>query len=193
MYKTKGENMENRVCPWYIGYLLANPLRAIYQNPSSILGPYLKPGMKVLEVGPGMGFFTLPMAAIVGDTGKIYSVDLQDKMLSSLRRRARRRKLDHIIDTRLCSGSSLGVESLKETMDFVLAFAVVHEIPETERFLDEVRDSLRTGGTMLVSEPKGHVKEDEFESLIISVEKHGFKILERPNIRGGHSAVFAKK
>jgi ubiquinone/menaquinone biosynthesis C-methylase UbiE len=63
-------------------------MRRLFQDPETILSPYIKSGMKVLEVGPGMGFFSLPMARLIGETGRIYCVDLQEKMLKSLQRRA---------------------------------------------------------------------------------------------------------
>jgi len=55
-------------------------MRRLFQDPETILSPYIKSGMKVLEVGPGMGFFSLPMARLIGETGRIYCVDLQEKM-----------------------------------------------------------------------------------------------------------------
>ncbi len=95
--------MEKRICPWYLGYVLASPLRRLFQKPEKILGPYVKPGMKILEVGPGMGFFSLPMARLVGGTGRIVCIDLQEKMLHHLRRRAVKANLQSRIETRLCT------------------------------------------------------------------------------------------
>ena len=54
--------MGHRVCPWWLGYVLASPVRRLLQNPAEVVGPYVRPGMTVLEPGPGMGFFTLEMA-----------------------------------------------------------------------------------------------------------------------------------
>jgi len=56
--------MAHRVCPWWLGYLLASPLRRLLQDPAAIVGPYVREGMTVLEPGPGMGFFTLAMAVV---------------------------------------------------------------------------------------------------------------------------------
>ena len=58
--------MAERVCPWWKGYLLASPIRRWWQKPEELLAPYLREGMTVLEPGPGMGFFTLPMSRMVG-------------------------------------------------------------------------------------------------------------------------------
>jgi len=52
----------HKVCPWWLGYLLACPLRRLSQDPGRILAPYVRGGMAVLEPGPGMGFFTLKLA-----------------------------------------------------------------------------------------------------------------------------------
>ncbi len=51
--------MHGRVCPWWIGYLLASPLRRFAHDPRAILAPVVGEGMIVVEPGPGMGFFTV--------------------------------------------------------------------------------------------------------------------------------------
>ena len=184
--------MEHHVCPWYMGYVLANPLRKLYQDPVKLLRPYVKTGMAVLEVGPGMGFFSLPMARIVGDEGKIYSVDLQERMLQTLRKRVAKKKLQHIIEPRLCSESSLEVKDLRDRIDFALAFAVVHEIPDRENLFREIYASLRQGGILLVSEPKEHVSEEAFEEFLSVAKRVGFVVSETPKIRGSRSSVMRK-
>ena len=45
-----------RICPWWLGPLLASPIRRLRQNPRRLLAPCVQPGMTVLEPGPGMGF-----------------------------------------------------------------------------------------------------------------------------------------
>jgi len=59
------------VCPWWMGYLLACPLRRLWQDPANIVAPYVREGMTVLEPGPGMGFFTLELARRVGASGRV--------------------------------------------------------------------------------------------------------------------------
>jgi SAM-dependent methyltransferase len=71
--------MSHRVCPWWLGYLLASPIRRLLQgDPEKILAPFVREGMTVLEPGPGMGFFTLPLARRVGPMGRVVAVGLTD-------------------------------------------------------------------------------------------------------------------
>jgi ubiquinone/menaquinone biosynthesis C-methylase UbiE len=184
--------MKKHVCPWYLGYLLANPLRRLYQNPEKILSPYIKQGMKVLEVGPGMGFFSLPMAMLVGASGRIFCVDLQEKMLQNLQRRAKKANLFDRIETCLCSESSLNMNNLAGSMDLALVFAVVHEVPDQDHLLKEVYYALKKDGLLLLSEPKGHVTLEKFEITLSLAQNIGMKKVNTPNIRGSYSAVFKK-
>ncbi len=61
--------MSEHVCPWWGGYFLDNPLRRLLHNPAKILGPYVKAGMRVMDVGCGMGFLSIATAKMVGDGG----------------------------------------------------------------------------------------------------------------------------
>ena len=76
------------VCPPWCCFTFDNAFRRLLQNPNRILRPYIKPGWTVLDVGPGMGYFTIPMARLVGDTGKVIAADVQQKMLDGLDHRA---------------------------------------------------------------------------------------------------------
>jgi ubiquinone/menaquinone biosynthesis C-methylase UbiE len=183
---------KKHVCPWYLGYVLTSPLRRLFHNPEKILSPYLKQGMKVLEVGPGMGFFSLPIAKYIGETGRIFCVDLQEKMLQGLRRRAVRANILRRMEMRLCSESSLQIDDLAGSIDFALAFAVVHEVPDPKLLLKEIYSSLKKDGLLLISEPKGHVTKEEFEKTLSLTQTNGMKKVDILNIRGSHSAVLRK-
>jgi len=81
---------EHHVCPWWIGWLLASPLRKLTGDPARLLTPFVRAGMMALEPGPAMGFFTLELARLVGPQGRVVAVDVQPKMIAGLRRRAAR-------------------------------------------------------------------------------------------------------
>jgi hypothetical protein len=59
------------VCPCWLGYLLASPVRRILYQPASVLAPHIHEGMTVLEPGPGMGFFTFELARLVGGSDRV--------------------------------------------------------------------------------------------------------------------------
>src|SRR5215472_1318040 len=122
--------MAHRVCPWWLGYWLICPLRRRRQDPAAILAPLVRQGMTVLEPGSGMGFFTLDLARLVGPSGRVIAVDIQSKMLDRMKRRAAKSALLDRIDARLAAPDSMGIADLAGSVDFTLAFAVVHEFPD---------------------------------------------------------------
>ncbi len=181
---------KRHACPWWIGYFLASPLRRLYQKPEKIVGPYISEGMRVMEIGPGMGFFTLPMAHMVGKKGRIYCVDIQQRMLYSLRRRAKKAGLADRIECRLCTDISFGTSDLVGTIDLAVAIAVVHEVPDMRMLFREIRSCLNEKGRALVAEPAIWVTANEFiETLSIAAEA-GLTPAGTPQIRGFRSALF---
>lgn len=184
--------MAKSVCPWWHGYYLISPLRKWIQNPDKLLFSYVKEGMTVLEPGPGMGFFTLPMARFVGASGRVVAVDIQVQMLDNLRRRAAKAGLSERIETRLAQPETLGLGGLKGAVDFVLAFAMVHEMPSAEAFFSEAAEALKPGGVLLLAEPRGHVKPENFEQELAAARAAGLEVGERPPIRGTQAAVLRK-
>ena len=78
----------NHVCPWWLCYTFDNPLRRLFQNPDEMMAPYVKKGFTVIDIGPGMGYFTIPLLKLVGKDGKVIALDIQEKMLALLKRRA---------------------------------------------------------------------------------------------------------
>jgi len=182
-------HMAAHVCPWWIGYLLLNPLRRLAQNPRKILGPCIKPGMVALDVGCGMGYFSLEMARLAGPEGKVVCVDLQPKMIRGLVRRATKAGVIDRIDPRVCDPNGLGIEALNGKVDFVLAFALVHELPDAETFFQQIQAALRPGGTCLLAEPKGHVSKKRFEATIAAAQRTGLEPGGRPEIRRSHAVL----
>ena len=171
--------MANSTCPWWLGYLLITPIRRLFQNPVKIISPYIHPGMTVLEVGPGMGFFTLDIASRVGKSGKVIAVDVQSKMLDKLNQRAVQAKLSEQIETRLAQPTSLGLSDLVGKIDFVFAFAVVHELPDLNSFWREVSQCLKPGGRLLIAEPARHVTIEDFDAELNIAMQNGFISVER--------------
>lgn len=175
-----------------MGYLLASPLRKLFDNPVKRLSPYISKGMTVIDVGCAMGFFSLPLAEMVGPDGKVICIDLQEKMLQRLCRNAKKKNLLSRIEARVCRRDNLNTADLGNTADFVLAAAVVHEVPDAASFLTELYGVVKDGGKLLVVEPGGHVSEQDFSATVDAAVKCGFTILENSGTRRRRQALFQK-
>ena len=149
--------------------------------------------MTVFEPGPGMGFFTLPMAQMVGPNGRVLVVDIQPRMIETLRRKAQRKGLANRVECRLADASGMGIKDLAGKVDFVLAFAVVHELPDAKEFFTESFDALKLGGRLLFSEPSNHIDGSEFGQSLDHARKAGFELESIPTIKSNQSAVLIKK
>jgi SAM-dependent methyltransferase len=184
--------MGHRICPWWLGYVLASPLRRLLQDPAAIIKSYIREGMTVLEPGPGMGFFTLEMARQVGVSGRAVAVDVQPRMIAGLKRRLGKAGLLERTDARLAPSDSMGLLDLQGKVDFVLAMAVVHEMPSSRRFFAEVAEAMKPGAMLLLAEPSGHVKKDAFEAELQDACAAGLEVTGRPVIPRTQAALLQK-
>ena len=174
------------VCPWWLCFTFDNPLRKLLHNPEAILGPYIHPGNNVVDVGAGMGYFSIPMARLVGPAGHVTAIDIQTEMLSALARKAQRRGVSERITAHLARPGSL--DHLSKA-DFVLAFWMVHEVPNQPRFLTQIYNLLKPDGLFLLVEPMLHVPKKSFLQTLETAEDIGFLIKKNPKIRMSHGAL----
>jgi SAM-dependent methyltransferase len=183
----------HRVCPWWLGYLLASPLRRIYYgDPAKVLAAHVRPGMTVLEPGPGMGFFTLELARLVGGSGRVIAVDIQVRMLDRLRRRAAKAGVLDRLDARLAAPDSLGLADLAGAVDLTLAFFMVHELPAAAPFFREVAHASKPGARLLLVEPEGHVTASFFDAELQAARDAGFTPVGAPSLRRSRTALLEK-
>jgi ubiquinone/menaquinone biosynthesis C-methylase UbiE len=180
--------MAPHVCPWWVGYILASPIRRLIQNPEKILAPHIREGMTVLEIGPGMGFFTIPAARMVGESGRVIAVDLQEKMLRTLARRAEKAGVGKRVVTRLCDQNSLGVS---DPVDLCIAFYVVHEILDASSLFSQIKAVLKPTGRLIVAEPAWHVSEKDFQVTLAMASAGGFNHIGQPKMPRSRTALFA--
>jgi len=163
-----------RVCPFWVGYLLINPIRNLFEDPYKLLGNFVREGMIVLEPGSGMGYFTIPLAHLVGPSGRVIAVDIEPKMIAVLEKRALKAGMINRIERRLCKPDWLHVENLRESVDLAAAIHMLHETPDQGKFLEEIRQALKKDGRLLIIEPRGHVSKKDFENSVALAQLHGF-------------------
>jgi ubiquinone/menaquinone biosynthesis C-methylase UbiE len=161
----------HHVCPVWVGYLLANPLRALFQNPEKILAPHITPGMRVLDIGCGMGYFTVELARIVGPGGNVQAVDTQPQQLRAAERRCRRAGVADRVRFVEATAESL---ELAGPIEFLLAFWMVHEVAARAGFFEQLRAVTEPGARVLVAEPMFHVSREDVEAELKLATAHGF-------------------
>ncbi len=143
--------------------MLAGKVRRLIHNPGRMIKPYLSEGMTAMDIGCGMGFFTVPMAKMVGAHGRVIAVDIQPEMLAGMVRHAGKKGVEDWIEPHLCGADSLRIENRNGTVDFILVFMMLHEVPDQERMIRELYSTLKPGGRLLFAEPIVHVGKKTYE------------------------------
>ena len=182
---------KNRVCPVELANSLDSKIRRWLQNPQKILSPYLNEGITALDIGCGPGFFSIEMAKLVGEKGKVIAADLQDGMLQKLKNKINGTELEERIRLIKCDKNDINVS---EKVDFILAFYMVHEVPDKNKLFISLKNILKESGQFLIVEPKlFHVTKEEFASTIMESEKVGLKSAGGPKLLFSHSALLTHK
>ena len=175
------------VCPWWTCWTFDNALRRLVQNPVTMMAPYVNTGDRVMDIGCGMGYFTMGLAELVRPEGRVYAVDLQAEMLNGVTRRAARKGYADRIETIKAEAESFNAPG---DLDFALAMWMVHETPDQAVFLDQVRNCLRPGGRFYLAEPKLHVGPADVAETEASAAAIGLEVIDRPRTGLSRTVVF---
>jgi ubiquinone/menaquinone biosynthesis C-methylase UbiE len=180
----------HHVCSWWLAYTFDNPLRRLIHKPEKIFGHYIQKGMTVMDIGCGMGYFTLALAEMVGDRGRVIAVDLQQKMLDIMLKRAARKGWAHRIIPHRCEADIIGVPT---PADFILAFWMIHEVADPVNFFTELAAILKHSGKLLYAEPLLHVPEKKFTDILSAAGNAGLMISRTLNIRFSRAVLLTTK
>lgn len=180
---------KDRVCPVWMAYTFDNSLRKLIHNPKKMFKEYVREGMTVMDIGCGLGCFSIGLAKMVGKKGKVYSVDLQKGMLDRLRKRAKRAGIVDIIETHQCYADEIGIE---EKLDFALAFWMIHETPNAHDFLKQIHSLLKPGGILYIAEPKKHVSQTSINDLATFAEDIVYQVIEKPKVSMSYVLVLKR-
>ncbi len=159
------------------------------QNPRKILSPYIEEGMTVLDLGCGPGFFSIDIAKLVGKSGRVIAADLQEEMLQKLRDKIQGTEFEERITLHKSQKNRI---DMSENVDLVLAFYMVHEVPNQEEFFNEIGSILKPNGQVLVVEPPFHVSKSAFEETIGKAGNAGFEPVEWPKVFLSKAVILKK-
>ena len=127
---------------------------------------------------------------MVGPHGTVVAIDLQAEMLEKVTRKATRHSVADRMEFHQCAADRIGYSG---KANFILAFYVVHETPDMAAFFKEVHQMLLPGGMLLVVEPRHHVKEDAFKTMVQIAEAAGLQAIAYPKGKGGPSVLLTVK
>ena len=173
------DNKQNRVCPVELAGSLDSKIRKWIHNPIKIMRPYIKEGMTVLDIGCGPGFFSIEIARMVKDSGKVIAADLQEGMLEIVNQKIKGTELDRRIVLHKCGEDEIGITG---NVDFIFAFYMIHEVRDQNNLFRELKSILKSGGKIYIIEPKLHVSKKSFEEMINRIKDMGFEITGRPKV-----------
>ncbi len=170
---------------------LTNPIRQLVQPPGLVLDAAgIEPGMTVLELGPGPGYFTLPAARRVGPTGRVIAADIQPEMIEMLRKAAAKAGVSNL-ETHVADACSLPVGD--SSVDVAFMVTVLGEIPNGKRALAELRRVLKPDGLITVFESALDPHHLQASDVTAWGEASGFELVEsRGNWLSYHMKLRAK-
>jgi ubiquinone/menaquinone biosynthesis C-methylase UbiE len=155
-----------------------------------ILKPYISKEMTVLDLGCGPGFFSIEIAKMISDSGKVIAADLQAGMLEKVNKKIKGTEFEQRIEIHKCEDDKIGVA---ENVDFVLAFYMIHEVPNQDRLFGELKSILKSNGKIYIIEPKFHVSKKSFEDMINRIKSIGFEIIDRPKVFFSRTVLLTNK
>ena len=182
------ETYKGDVCSANHAFALDNFFRRLIQNPEKITGAYINKGDTIIDIGCGPGFFSTAMARMTGSGGRVIAVDLQNKMLEKVERKAQKLGLTGQMSFHKCAQDQLGFQEDVKA-DFILAYYMVHETPDHDLFFMQVKKHLKSSGNFLIVEPPFHVGRKKFQEITDSAIRAGFKVADKPGKKGGKSLL----
>jgi len=152
---------------WCIIFMHDNPLFNLFKDPvKKLKSAGLKEGMKVLEVGCGPGFYTIPAANIVGEKGKVWAMDLHTGFIRRVERKVRQEALKNVA---VIDGNAANTSFAPASLDLAFLFGLGHISGGLEPLIKEMSRIIRQGGS--VAFETGHGRD---EKIIKVFKKHGF-------------------
>jgi ubiquinone/menaquinone biosynthesis C-methylase UbiE len=172
----------SNIAYWTIRLMHDNPILPLVRNPHKLLkAAGLEEGHKVLEVGCGPGFFTIPAAEIVGGEGHVFALDIHPRAVERVKKKTHKKALKNV--TAICANASdTGLPA--GSIDLAFVFGLRHVAGGLENVLSELHLVVKPGGFLSFEKTRGSEA-----ALIEEVERKGFTYTEKR----GRVLLFTKR
>jgi len=153
------------------------PWRDRYQKKDEVVAALaLAPGDRVADLGAGGGYFTFPIAEQVGETGRVYAIDIDTSLLAYVEHQAGKRGLEQIVTVQAPEDGP-GLEPA--SVDLVFLSNVFHHLPDPERYFRNARPVLRRGGRLAILEAREGSHGTDPDRIVSALEAAGFTLAKR--------------
>jgi arsenite methyltransferase len=162
--------------------MLDDPERDAYQKPHEVITALkLKEGEVVADIGAGSGYFTFRLARHVGETGRVYAVDVGPDMIVHLNRRVRDLKMTNVVTILSAPDDPLLMDA---SIDRFFICDTWHHIGDHPRYLALMKKMLKPGGQVVMIDfkkaqtPVGPPMEMRIDrdDLVREMDTNGFRV-----------------
>jgi arsenite methyltransferase len=167
---------------------LDDPARDEYQKPSEVMAALgLKGGERIADIGAGSGYFTMRFARHVGDTGRVYAIDVSPDMILHLNRQVRAAGVDNVRTLLVPADDPLLADA---SVDVVFICNTWHHVANHPAYLKKLGDALKPGGRVVIIDfqtydiPVGPPPEMKVprENVVAEFAKAGFRLAASPGV-----------
>ncbi len=159
-----------------------NFLRRLLFPPKKLLSKYISEGQTVADLGSGPGYFTIPIAQIVGKEGKVYAADFDKKSISVLEKKIEKEGYSDVIEARLTSASELGFIP-DSSVDLVFANGLLCCMADHDGAISEIQRILKKNepGKAYLSVTKRFLRKTDPRTVVVEewdqLLRNGFEVL----------------
>jgi ubiquinone/menaquinone biosynthesis C-methylase UbiE len=176
--------------PEFMANLIDNPFRRKIQPPyETAVRHGIQEGMRVLDIGPGNGTYTIAAAKRVGSSGEVVAIDIEPKMIDRVQKRIETEGIKNI-HARVADVYDLPFEDASFDLSYMIT--VINEIPDIPRALGEIRRVLKPGGSLVFSELLMDPDYPLAKNLTRKVEKSGFHLKKKIGHFFYYTLIFSK-
>ncbi len=163
------------ICPYQFSFILTSPFRKLILSPQKLADRlHLKKEFKVLEIGPGPGYFSVEVARRISE-GHLELLDIQEEMLKKAIHRIKSAGLNNVSITQ---GDAADPPFKKNEFDVIFLVSVLGEISNKEKCLKNIYNILKPSGLLSITEQPGDPDFLPIPVVRSLAEKEGFKFIE---------------